>query len=205
MLRGSVAAGRAAAQPRAVGARRRRGDPGGDRLCRLADAERVVDAGVRGRLGSAFGRACSPGTWSKAASNRCPRRTRSRSTGPISSGWASPDWARAPKSASRPCGWRRSPKASARSPPRPTCSWTSTARAPTPARRRARRPISWCSVDRGADVEQRAQQSPRHARRRRGADARRIPRTQPLVLAVRHRRRRGAVRRRACSASSSAP
>ena len=33
-----------------------RGDPGGDRLCRLADAERLVDAGVRGRLGFAVGR-----------------------------------------------------------------------------------------------------------------------------------------------------
>ena len=33
------------------------GDPGGDRLCRLADAERLVDAGLRGRLGFAVGRA----------------------------------------------------------------------------------------------------------------------------------------------------
>ena len=35
----------------------RRGDPGGDRLCRLAVAERIVDAGLRGRLGFARGRA----------------------------------------------------------------------------------------------------------------------------------------------------
>ena len=61
------------------------------------------------------------------------------------------------------------------------------------------------NVDRGCRRRDRAQQSPLHARRRRGAHAARIPRTEPLVLAVRHRRGRSAVRRRACSASSSAP
>ena len=94
VLRGSLAAGHAPALSRAVDRRRGGRDPGRDRLCRLAHAGRRDDAGVRRRLGSARPAACSPGTWSKAASRRCRPRTRSPSTGPISTGSALPGWAR---------------------------------------------------------------------------------------------------------------
>ena len=51
------------------------------------------------------------------------------------------------------CGSRRSPTASVPSPRRPMCSWMSTARGRTPACRRARPPISWCASSTGADVQ----------------------------------------------------
>ena len=76
VLRGPVAAGYAKALSRAVGQRRGGGDSGGDRIRGLADAERLVDTGVRGRFGFAVGRICSPGTWSKAASRRSRPRER---------------------------------------------------------------------------------------------------------------------------------
>ena len=84
-----------------------RGDPGGDRLCRLADAERLVDAGVRRRLGFALGRARALESGGGPDRVAVHARTPSPSTAPISTGSAFPGSARAPKSASRACGSRR--------------------------------------------------------------------------------------------------
>ncbi len=67
-----------------------------DRLCRLADAERLLDAGIRPSLGFAVG-GLDLGTWWKGGSSRCPPQRGRPSTAPISTGWACQGWARAPK------------------------------------------------------------------------------------------------------------
>ena len=180
-----------------VDPRHGRGDPGGDRLCRLAHRRTA-----RRRRSSWSARICAPagssrGIWSKAASSRSPLRTRSPSTAPTSTGSAFRGWAR---------------EAEIRQQSVRVAAVTDGIRSftTTPyvfmdvdrARAHTGMPSSKATyflvrVGQGADVEQVRRNLQASLDRCRGADAGRIPRAQPLVLAVRHRRGRGAVRRRA--------
>ena len=133
---------------------------------------------------------CTLGTFPKAALTHLQFPMRWRSTDPILSGlvpWAS---ATLPKSAinARRCGW--SLRVSARLRPRPMYSRCSIGRGPIRGRRRTRPPICCVHLAAGADVGKRSQPIERDACQSRGTDAGRISQPQPLVLAVRNRRRR---------------
>ena len=196
VLRGSIAAGHARALPRAFGQRRGRRDSRRDRICGLANTERRDDPGFRHRFGPACRRpaAVEPGGRPDRGAID-PERGRSRQIlfrsarrlgdrrdrrDPPAGGAGGGRHQRHPfvhHDAVRFHGRRSGAGSHRRSV-------------------RARPPIFLVRLEPGC--RSRSRSPPAHFEhcRRRGADHGRVSRTQPHVLAVRHRRRRCAVRRR---------